>query len=132
MADKKPFVLVVEDDMNSQKLMKYYLQDSYDFDFSVSVTGAMEKLKSQHVDIILLDLSLDNMENGLDLARYIRKKDKWPNIFIIATTAHVHITDQINCIAAGCNDYLSKPIKREMLLEKMIHTTVYNLDERPD
>ncbi|MCH7613086.1 MAG: response regulator [Candidatus Marinimicrobia bacterium] len=116
---KKPFVLVVEDDMNSQMLMKYYLGNSYEIDFAVSVTKAKEKLKNQHVDIILLDLALEGGEDGLDLARYIRKEGKWPGICIIATTAHAFAKDRDNCIAAGCNDYLSKPIKREKLLEKI-------------
>ncbi|MCH7763070.1 MAG: response regulator [Candidatus Marinimicrobia bacterium] len=118
MADKKkPLVLVVEDDMNSQMLMNYYLRNTYEVDFAVSVTGAKIKLMDQHVDIILLDLSLEAGEDGLDLARYIRKEGKWPNMFIIATTAHAFTADRDNCIAAGCDDYLAKPIKKADLLD---------------
>ena len=116
---KKPLVLVVEDDMNSQMLMNYYLRDNYEVEFSVSVTEAMVKLKSQHVDIILLDLSLKAGEDGLDLARYIRKDGKWSHISIIATTAHAFTADRDNCITAGCDDYLSKPIKKKDLLDMM-------------
>ena len=105
--------------MNSQMLMNYYLRDSYEIDFAVSVTEAKEKLKNQHVDIILLDLALDPGEDGLDLARYIRNESKWPDICIIATTAHAFTADQDNCIAAGCDDYISKPIKKNDLLEMM-------------
>ncbi len=122
MADKKkPFVLVVEDDMDTQMLMDYYLKRNYEVDFTASATEAMEKLNSQHVDIIfiLLDLSLERGEDGLDLARYIRKAKKWPEIIIIATTAHAFSADRDNCLAAGCNDYLSKPIKKQDLLEMM-------------
>ena len=116
---KKPFVLVVEDDMDSQMLMKYYLRDRYEVDFCESVTKAKEKLKNQHVDIILLDLALEGGEDGLDLARYIRKEGKWPGICIIATTAHAFAKDRDNCIAAGCNDYLSKPFTKVDLLDKI-------------
>ncbi len=116
---KKTFVLVVEDDMNSQMLMKYYLKDHYELDFAVSVTEAIVKLKSLYVDIILLDLSLEGGEDGLDLVRYMRKEDKWNDTSVIATTAHAFTADRDNCIAAGCNDYISKPIKKNDLLEMM-------------
>ena len=119
MDKKKPLVLVVEDDMNSQMLMNYYLRDSYEIDFAVSVTDAKEKLKSFSADIILLDLSLEGGEDGLDLARYIRNEDKWPDIFIIATTAHAFTADRDNCIAAGCDDYLAKPFTKVDLLDKI-------------
>ena len=119
MDKKKPLVLVVEDDMNSQMLMNYYLRDSYEIDFAVSVTDAKEKLKSFSANIILLDLSLEGGEDGLDLARYIRKEDKWPDIFIIATTAHAFTADRDNCIAAGCDDYLAKPFTKVDLLDKI-------------
>ena len=117
MDKKKPLVLVVEDDMNSQMLMNYYIRDSYEVDFAVSVTDAKEKLKSFSADIILLDLSLEGGEDGLDLARYIRNEDTWPDIFIIATTAHAFTADRDNCIAAGCDDYLAKPFTKVDLLD---------------
>jgi len=113
-------LLVVEDDLNSQVLMKFYLRDEYELDFATTVTESIEKLKKYPVDIILLDLSLDGGEDGLDLAKYVRKEDQWPNIIIIATTAHAFTADRINCLAAGCDDYISKPIKKQNLLE-MIH-----------
>ena len=106
MTDKKiPLVLVVEDDMNSQMLMNYYLRDNYEIDFVVSVTKAKEKLKSYHANIILLDLSLEAGEDGLDLAIYIRNESKWPNICSIATTAQAFTADRDKGIAAGCDDY---------------------------
>ena len=119
MDKKKPLVLVVEDDMNSQMLMNYYLRDSYEIDFAVSVTEAKEKLKNQHVDIILLDLALEGGEDGLDLVRYIRNESKWPDIIIIATTEHAFTVNRDKCLEAGCNDYISKPIKKNDLLEMM-------------
>ena len=115
----KPIVLVVEDDPNSQKLMEFYLKKGYKTCFAVSVSEAKQQLKKHPVNLILLDLSLIGDEDGLDLTRYLRKTKKWRDIPIIASTAHAFTTDRDNCLAAGCNDYLTKPIKREELLEKI-------------
>jgi len=119
MDKKKSFVLVVEDDHNSQMLMNYYLRESYEIDFAVSVTEAKEKLISQDADIILLDLSLEGGEDGLDLVKYMRTKDKFRSISVIATTAHAFTADREKCLEAGCNDYISKPIKKDKLLKMM-------------
>jgi len=117
MNKPKLFVLVVEDDLNSQLLMKHYIMDNYDYDFSVSVAEAKKQIKNRHVDIILLDIALQGGEDGLDLARYIRQEGKWPDIKIIATTAHAFSKDRDNCMSAGCDNYISKPIKKTELLE---------------
>ncbi|MFQ6607297.1 MAG: response regulator [Fidelibacterota bacterium] len=117
----KPVILVVEDDMSSQMLFKYFLKDSYDLFFAESVTKAKNSLEEHSVDLILLDLSLEGEEDGLDLVRYLRQTTAWKDIPTIATTAHAFTTDRDNCLAAGCNDFLSKPIQREVLLERVAH-----------
>ena len=116
---KKPLVLVVEDDPNSQMLVKFFLRDNYDTYFAVSVTEAKEKLDNQPVELILLDLSLEGQEDGLDLVRYLRKTKRWKDILIIAVTAHAFTADREKCLAAGCDDYLAKPYRKADLLEKM-------------
>lgn len=115
----KPTVLVVEDDVGSQHLVRFFLKDSNEVLLALSVAEAKETLKKQAVEVILLDLSLHGDEDGLDLARYLRKTKKWKDLPIIALTAHAFVTDRENCLAAGCNDYLTKPINRETLVEKI-------------
>lgn len=116
---KKPLVMVVEDDPNSQMLVKFFLRDNYDTYFAVSVTEAKEKLDNQPVELILLDLSLEGQEDGLDLVRYLRKTKRWKDILIIAVTAHAFTADREKCLATGCDDYLAKPYRKADLLEKM-------------
>lgn len=118
-SEKKPLILLVEDDLSSQKLLSFYLKRYYDSCVAVSVEKAKQMLKSEPVELILLDLSLIGVEDGLDLTRYLRKTKRWKEIPIIATTAHVFETDREKCFAAGCNDYLAKPIKQMDLLEKI-------------
>lgn len=117
--EKMARLLVVEDDPHSQDLIKFFLRGQCENFFAESVAGAKQTLKSNTIDLILLDLSLIGKEDGLDLVRWMRKTKTWGKIPVIATTAHALTTDRDNCLAAGCNDYLSKPISREKLLTKI-------------
>lgn len=71
-------------------------------------------------DIILLDINIPGI-NGLDLAKLIKADARLAPIPLLATTANVLIGDRERCIAAGCDDYLPKPLDirklREMLRE---------------
>jgi CheY-like chemotaxis protein len=112
-----PVILVIEDDESTLRLMYYYLRDDYDPKFADRVSEARKILDNEPVVLILLDLSLKGKEDGLDLVRELRASKKWGDIPIIATTAHVFTTDKERCLAAGCNDFLPKPISRIQTLD---------------
>ena len=86
-------------------------------------------MKKSPVDIVLSDVSLAGNEDGLDLVRWMRKTKTWQKTPVIATTAHAFTKDRDNCLAAGCNDYLSKPIKRENLFEQKIPLDTFDIPE---
>lgn len=108
--------MVVEDDKSSQRLMGFFLRDKYELCFTESVAGAREILKRGKINMILLDLSLLGDENGLDLVRFLRATAKWVDLPIIATTAHAFQTDRAECMDAGCNGFIAKPISRDKLV----------------
>lgn len=118
MKQKKgiPVILVVEDDESTLRMMYYFLREDYEPKFADRISEAREILKSESVEMILLDLSLKGKGDGLDLVRELRKSKKWKKIPIIATTAHVFTTDKERCMEAGCNDFLPKPISRTQML----------------
>ncbi|RMF07491.1 MAG: PAS domain S-box protein, partial [Candidatus Neomarinimicrobiota bacterium] len=116
-------VLVVEDDPSSQMLMEYFLKSRYDLSYAVSVREALEILQEKQPLIVLLDVSLAGDEDGLDLVRTMRSSDQWKSIPVIALTAHAFVTDRDRCLAAGCNDYLSKPVRQSQLLERIQELT---------
>ncbi len=115
----RSMVLIVEDDNNSQRLIQFYVEADYDTCCAASVDEARRELDRNQVDIILLDLSLAGGEDGLTLARELRDSEKWKNLPIIAVTAHAFTSDRDNVLASGCNEYLSKPVKQDILLEMM-------------
>ncbi len=119
IANKKINVLVVEDMALNQLLMKTLLDD---FGFKHDITGngkiAIEKLKKNSYDIILMDLHMPVM-SGFEATEYIRGK-MHSQIPIIALTADVTSADLKKCKAVGMNDYLSKPLDDRILYRKIV------------
>ncbi|NOZ04526.1 MAG: response regulator, partial [FCB group bacterium] len=107
------------DNDSSQRLIKFFLKGLYRTSYAVSVSEAKRRIKKDPVDLVLLDLSLIGDEDGLDFVRYLRNTKKWKNLPVIAVTAHAFTTDRDNCLKAGCDDYLSKPIRRQVLLSRI-------------
>jgi two-component system, chemotaxis family, CheB/CheR fusion protein len=112
-------VLVVEDMLLNQLLMKTILDD-FGFDRDIAGNGqiAVEKLKTQSYDIILMDLQMPVM-NGFEATKYIRDTLK-SNIPIIALTADVTTVDLEKCTAVGMNDYIAKPVDEHILYHKIM------------
>ena len=112
-------ILVVEDIALNQLLMKTLLED---FGFEMEVAGngriALEKLRTNHYDIVLMDLQMPVM-NGFEATEYIRN-ELHLNVPIIALTADVTTVDVEKCKAVGMNDYISKPIDDKLLYSKII------------
>lgn len=112
-------VLVVEDMALNQLLMKTLLDD-FGFERDIASNGkiAIEKLKTNDYDIILMDLQMPEM-NGFEATEYIRNTLK-SNIPIIALTADVTTVDLAKCKAVGMNDYIAKPIDEKLLYAKIV------------
>jgi CheY-like chemotaxis protein len=71
-------------------------------------------LKNRDIDLILMDIKMPEM-NGYDATREIRKFDK--DVIIIAQTAYALDGDREKAIEAGCNDYITKPIRIDKMME---------------
>jgi len=118
-------VLVVEDMALNQLLMKTLLDD-FGFDCEITANGklAIEKLKTNTYDIVLMDLQMPKM-NGFEATNYIRNKLKL-NIPILALTADVTTADITKCKEIGMNDYLSKPVDEKLLYNKIVNLVKKN------
>ena len=112
-------ILLVEDnaenrDMLSRRLIRRGFQISFAMDGAEAVQKAIE-LKPQ---LILMDLSLPVMD-GWEATRRIKGEAATQSIPIIALTAHAMVGDRDRAIAAGANDYDTKPVDIERLLGKI-------------
>jgi CheY-like chemotaxis protein len=113
-------VLVVEDIPLNQLLMKTLLDD-FGFQRDIASNGkvAIEKLKTNSYDVILMDLQMPEM-NGFEATEYIRNEMKL-TIPIIALTADVTTMDLEKCTHVGMNDYIAKPVDERLLYSKIIN-----------
>jgi PAS domain S-box-containing protein len=114
--DKKIKALVVDDDEISDKLITIPLSKICNTILhAVNGKEAVDICRANSdIDIILIDLKMPEMD-GYEAIRLIRKFNK--SVVIIAQTAYAQISDREKALAAGSNDYISKPIDRKLLME---------------
>ncbi len=113
----RPMILIAEDDADSIFYFSMVLRNDYDLETAISVEDALKIMRRRRPDLILLDLSLEGDKDGLDLVRTVRRTPEWKDIPIVAATAHAFNKDEQNCLKAGCNVFLSKPIKMKQLID---------------
>lgn len=110
-----PKVLVVEDNDRNRRLVKIVLKaKGYEVIEAVTAEQAIVQLNNESIDIILMDIQLPEMD-GLELAQNIKNDPNTKNIPIIALTAYAMKGDKERFLAAGCDDYISKPIDTQKL-----------------
>ncbi|KAF0203630.1 MAG: PAS/PAC sensor hybrid histidine [Bacteroidetes bacterium] len=114
--DKKIKALVVDDDEISDKLITIPLSKiCYQILHAVNGKEAVDICRdTSDLDLILIDLKMPEMD-GFEAIRLIREFNK--SVVIIAQTAYAQISDKEKALAAGSNDYISKPIDRKLLME---------------
>ncbi|MGZ9222787.1 MAG: response regulator, partial [Anaerolineales bacterium] len=112
-------ILLAEDNVVNQKLaLRLLEQMGYRADLAANGIEAMESLERQTYDVILMDVQMPDMD-GLEATRNIRKLMNAAKPHIIAMTANAMEGDRELCIAAGMNDYISKPIHVNELVEAL-------------
>ncbi|MEB3283291.1 MAG: response regulator [Lyngbya sp.] len=112
-------ILLVEDnEMNRDMLKRRLSRKGYEVLIAVDGSEGVELSRSHQPDIILMDMSLPVMD-GWQATREIKSYAKTHNIPVIALTAHAMAGDREKCIAAGCDDYDTKPVEFPRLLEKI-------------
>lgn len=120
----KPKILLAEDTILNQKLIEKILKNK-DMELFIVNNGlsVIEEWKKNKYDLILMDIFMPILD-GLEASRRIREMEKETNshIPIIAMTALATTGDRQNCLEAGMDDYISKPIK-----DNELYFMIYNL-----
>jgi CheY-like chemotaxis protein len=106
----KEKILVVEDNPMNIELFKDLLEvQGYEVYESTDAKVALDQVKSNKFDLILMDIQLPGMD-GLTATKMIREDPKNKNIPIIALTAYAMKEDEERVKEAGCDGYITKPI----------------------
>jgi CheY-like chemotaxis protein len=122
MATRRPLrILVAEDNLVNQKLALRLLQQmGYRADLVSNGIEAIDSVQRQTYDVVLMDVQMPEMD-GLEASRRITAK--WPNgkrPHIVAMTANAMQGDREMCLAAGMDDYVTKPIRVNELIEALM------------
>ncbi|MDD4603137.1 MAG: ATP-binding protein [Bacteroidales bacterium] len=112
-------ILLVEDNLLNQKFAMTSLQRAgHNVDLAENGKIAVEKFRNHQFDLILMDIAMPVMD-GIEATHVIRElesKTGKRKIKIVAITAHVMVTDRDKCLAAGMDEYISKPYRPQELM----------------
>ena len=112
-------IAVVEDNPDNRLLVQVILEPLYEVVEYETGFAALEGLPKEKPDLVLLDISLPEMD-GAEVLRRIRADAQLRGLPVIALTAHAMTGDREKFLAAGFNDYVTKPIVDENVLLEAI------------
>ena len=109
-SSSKPIVLLVEDTPINQQLATELLQDIHvDVDIAENGILAIQALQKKSYQVVLMDMNMPEMD-GFETIKEIRKNPEFKNLPVIAMSAYSQDEAAQDCLKAGMNDYISKPI----------------------
>jgi two-component system cell cycle response regulator DivK len=112
-------ILLVEDnEMNRDMLSRRLTRNGFDIVIAVNGQEGIDRAVSEGPDLILLDMSLPVLD-GWEAARRLKANEATAKIPVIALTAHAMVQDKERALAAGCDDFDTKPVELPRLLEKI-------------
>ena len=123
--ETSPKILIVDDDMrNSFALSKLLSDKGIIVKMAKDGQKALDLLAQEpEVDLVLMDIMMPVMD-GYETTRQIRAQQAFKSLPILALTAKAMKEDREKCLAAGANDYLSKPVDIDRLFS-MLHVWLY-------
>ena len=112
-------ILIVEDnEMNRDMLSRRLLKKGFEIIIAVDGAEGVEKTINEKPDLVLMDMSLPVMD-GWEATKNLKANNETTKIPIIALTAHAMAQDKEKALAAGCDEYDTKPIDLNRLLSKI-------------
>ena len=108
-------ILIVDDNPTNLKLVAYVMRaNGYEVSTAIDADAALADIRDKRPALILMDLQLPGVD-GLELTRQLKGDPQTRDIIIVAVTAYAMKGDHDKAVAAGCDDYVTKPIDTRSL-----------------
>ena len=114
--DKNLHILTVEDNPDTQTLLRYMLQPHFALVFASQVDQALIEAEKYTIGLFLLDINLGEQRTGIDLLELLRLRPSYKDTPALALTAYAMPGDGERFLDAGFDGYISKPFTRRELL----------------
>ncbi len=116
--DKKR-ILIIEDNAETQLILKIYLRDFYEIHSVTTAIDGLNKIRENKYSLIVLDINLPGEMNGSDLILNLKNDPEFKSIPILVVTAYALKGDRENYLAMGANGYLAKPVDRKDIINSV-------------
>ena len=119
MTERKPRILIADDNATNVELLEAYLAE-LDCEIEVAVDGrdTLAKVQQFQPDLILLDIMMPKL-SGFEVCQQIKQDPNTKNIMVLMVTALNELGDIDRAVAAGTDDFLSKPVNKVELLKRV-------------
>ena len=113
-------ILVVDDNPTNTRLMHAILEPEYSVRSAVDSDSMFAALEASRPRLILMDIQLPGID-GLEITRRLKADPATRDIIVVALSAYAMVGDREKALAAGCDEYVSKPIERKKFLKLLQH-----------
>ncbi|MBW2650005.1 MAG: Flp pilus assembly complex ATPase component TadA [Deltaproteobacteria bacterium] len=118
MTDTRPLILYIDDDRDNRKLVERFLEESYRVITAESGHEGLKIINDTKPDLLLLDIMMPEMD-GYEVCSLLQENDETAYIPVIFVTAMGEERDKARAFAVGAADYLVKPIRKNILTDKI-------------
>jgi two-component system cell cycle response regulator len=117
--DQKAFILVVDDNKITTKLLRRYLESNgYEAQEAYDGIDCLEKVEQRKPLAIVLDVMMPRMD-GYETVKKLKEQEHTRHIPVVIVTALNDVANQLKSIEAGSDDFLSKPVEEKLLIAKV-------------
>ncbi len=123
MIEEKPYILVVDDNKITTRLLRKYLEvNGFDSDEAGDGLECLDKIKQRKPNAIFLDVMMPRLD-GIETVRAIKANPEIAHIPVVIVTALNDVATQTRAVEAGADDFLTKPIEEKLLVAKCMLLT---------
>jgi DNA-binding response OmpR family regulator len=119
VTSKKNKILVVEDNTETQLIIKINLRNIYDVELTDNADDAISLIKNNNFDLVLLDINLGNNDDGKDVLNMMKNEIEYSNLPVIIITAYDIDDDEKELLMKLACYYLEKPLDKKVLRDSI-------------